>query len=294
MAVAVLNSTILCLPLIPGFLAGFRTPAATRQTIFALIPIAGFTAVWVLLSNEMNFLMRFQYAVLPIGLISCPRITAGLKEDWKLPSLSDLEPRKRRAVFLLAGVLAFGLLLTEQETFVDESYGHDSLYDLALILRDYSGKGYSVAITEAGLVPFYSGWTAVDAWGLNDRWIAHHSKISEAYLDKYKPQVIVFHAYFSPVVKPGPKHGLFYTKEWFDTVMTMKSYAEKRKYSLAACYGADPFDTIYLYVRSDFPDSKAIVERLRRLTSYSPDGEQEDFDFASLKARAVTARTAPR
>ena len=72
------------------------------------------------------------------------------------------------------------------------------LYDAALVLRDYQRRNYALATTEAGLLPLYSTWRAVDAWGLNDAWIAHHGGITEEYLDRYRPEVIVFHAYFSP------------------------------------------------------------------------------------------------
>ena len=40
-------------------------------------------------------------------------------------------------------------------------------------------------------------------------------------------------------------------------------YAERRGYILAAVYGETPYDTHYYYVRPDFPDAAAIVQRIR-------------------------------
>ena len=63
-----------------------------------------------------------------------------------------------------------------------------------------------MATTEAGLLPLYSTWSAVDAWGLNDAFIASNGGITEEYLDRYRPEVIVFHAYFSPETpQTGPR-----------------------------------------------------------------------------------------
>jgi hypothetical protein len=56
--------------------------------------------------------------------------------------------------------------------------------------------------TEAGLLPYYSGWTAVDTWGLNDQFIAHNGGLTVEYLDQYKPHIIMFHDYYSPLVPP--------------------------------------------------------------------------------------------
>ncbi|MEM8889577.1 MAG: hypothetical protein AAGD28_16500, partial [Bacteroidota bacterium] len=38
----------------------------SKRLRLAIIPILGFTTIWVLLSNEMNYMMRFQYPVLPL------------------------------------------------------------------------------------------------------------------------------------------------------------------------------------------------------------------------------------
>ncbi len=56
-----------------------------------------------------------------------------------------------------------------------------------------------MATSEAGLLPLYSQWNAIDTWGLNDEWIAHHGEITADYLDRYKPELIIFHAHFSPL-----------------------------------------------------------------------------------------------
>ena len=148
------------------------------------------------------------------------------------------------------------------------------LYDAALALGAFDRRDYTLATTEAGLLPLYSNWRAVDAWGLNDAWIARNGSITQEYLERYRPEVILFHAYFSPETPDtGPRIasrslGL----PWYRMVMTLKRYAEENDYILAAVYGRNAWDTHHYYVRRGFADSQAIVDRIRTL-AYAWDGE---------------------
>ena len=54
--------------------------------------------------------------------------------------------------------------------------------------------------------------------------------------------------------------------------MTLKGYAEKNGYLLAAAFGRNAADTHHYYVRPDFRDSQEIVGRIRALEYYW-DGE---------------------
>ena len=124
-----------------------------------------------------------------------------------------------------------------------------------------------MATTEAGLLPLYSGWTSVDAWGLNDAWIAHHGAITAEYLDRYKPELIIFHAYFSPIIPPRLTEKNL-AQDWFRMTIALKDYAESHHYILAAAFGDSPYETHYYYVRPDFSDSDRIVHALERCTIF--------------------------
>jgi len=128
---------------------------------------------------------------------------------------------------------------------------------VARMLRDYAAKGYTMAVSEAGLLPFYSRWRAIDTWGLNDPEIAHAGSITEERLAWERPHLIAFHAYFSPLVPPEVNN------TWDAMVLKLKDYAEKRGYVLAAVFGETPYDTQHYYVRPDFPDSAEIIRRIR-------------------------------
>ena len=139
---------------------------------------------------------------------------------------------------------------------------------MAQVLEPYSNRGYTMATSEAGLLPLYSQWNAIDTWGLNDEWIAHNGGITADYLDRYKPELIIFHAHFSPLDPPTtPDHYL--DPAWFAMTMTLKNYAESHHYILAAIFGVTPYDTHYYYVRPDFADSQTIVHLISKFRGYS-------------------------
>jgi hypothetical protein len=170
----------------------------------------------------------------------------------------------RRAAPAVALIAAAALALWQHRRFGHIEPQRMGLYDVATMLRPYADRGYTIATTEAGLLPLYSEWRAIDAWGLNDAWIAHHGGISEEYLDRYRPEVIALHAYFSPASPPdGPgaaERGL--GPRWFDMVATLQRYAVARGYRLAAVFGRNPTDTHYYYVRPDFPHGDTIADAI--------------------------------
>ncbi len=240
--------------LLAYLLATIRSIDTLREALFSLMPMAAFVGMWILLSNEMNFRMRLQYPVLPMLLISWPALARGVE----LPQEPTLPRCGRIAALVTRTALMLAVLLYAYSSFTHSSgTGRDGRYDVAIMLGKYESKGYTMAVSEAGLLPLYSNWRAIDTWGLNDQWIAHSGRITEAYLDRYKPEVIAFRADFSPLA--APQGG----SDFMAMCLTLKSYAEKHKYVLAAAFGTEPGRTHHYYVRPAFPDSAEIVQGIR-------------------------------
>ncbi len=247
------------------FVKGLRQCA-----LFALLPVLAFTALWILISDETNYVMRFRYPILPVLLVSWVPVGQGLLER-----VGGMRAVARRGALVWPTALAVttGLALYQHEAYGYVAPRRMGLYDAALALREYRRRNYALATTEAGLLPLYSTWRALDAWGLNDPIVARGG-LSPEYLDRYRPEVILFHAYFSPAV---PVDGERVEKRslgprWYQMVMTLKGYAEHNHYALAACFGRNAYDTHYYYVRPGFPESAEIARRLRALDYYW-DGE---------------------
>lgn len=266
------NMLRLSLPVVFAFILGFRSKETLKTTLVYMLPIVGFAAAFGLVSDEMNYGARFQYATVPLALMSWIPLVSGIKLDG-LHQLSV----KERGVYLVAGsALLVSLVyyswfqncfLALHQQSCDRPYERDGRLEMAQMLADYRGKGYVIATTEAGLLPYYSGWDAIDTWGLNDQFIAHNGSITMEYLDQYKPHIIMFHDYYSPLVPPKLTEANL-AQRWFSMTILLKTYAEENGYVLAAVFGDSPYDTHYYYVRPNFEDSKRLVEQISKFRDY--------------------------
>jgi arabinofuranosyltransferase len=275
---SLLNTLRLCLPFAIIALLGFRSRETTRQTLAYLIPVLGFACAFVLISDEMNYGARFQYALLPIVLMSWIPLVRGIGKSFGRDTtwLDQLPLRERSVYFLVFIALSASVIyyswyqncfLTSYQQTCARPYERDGRYDMGKLLAEYRGKGYRIATTEAGLVPYYSGWDAIDTWGLNDQFIAHNGGLTVEYLDKYKPHIIMFHDYYSPLVPPKLTDANL-AQRWFSMTIMMKDYAESHGYVLAAIFGDSPYDTHYYYVRPDFEDSARLIEQISTMKKY--------------------------
>jgi len=267
------------LPFVAVVLVGPFVRATRRMALLTLLPVVAFVCLFVLISDETNYVMRFRYPVLPAILL-------GWIPAWQ----GAFAPRFARWPRWLAAAGAaaaiVGLSLVQHQRFRHLEPRRMGLYDAALVLRDYSRYNYALVTTEAGLLPFYSTWRAVDAWGLNDSFVAHHGGITDEYLDRYRPEVIMFHAYFSPGT---PEAGARIENRslgpaWYRMVMTLKSYSERNRYVLAAVFGRNAYDTHYYYVRSGFARSREITDRIRALDYQWDGGPTLDLAAAAREA----------
>jgi arabinofuranosyltransferase len=275
--VSIFNTASLCLPFLPAFILGLFYRKTIRKAIGFFIPIAGFAAAFILLSNEMNTIARFQYVLLPITLMAWWPLVEGFQEQLKTLRWDVSERQTQAAVFLVTSLFGLGAMnYLYNATHV--TFFRDGKYDLALILAEYKDKGFTIATTEAGLLPLYSHWEALDVWGLNDKWIAHNGKLTEAYLKNFNPNIITYHSNFSPVAPPDPA---LRGDDWYEMVLTLQTYAEKNNYILAAVYGDSPNYVQYYFVRSDFPESAEIVRRIRTMEYYSDQSEATATNYAA-------------
>jgi arabinofuranosyltransferase len=258
---SIVQTLRLCVLLLPAYIYGIYSSKAFRFVIGFSIVIIGFASAFVLLSPEMNFGGRFQYVLLPLGLMSWWLLIADMKEKLNIPNWNEMNLQRRAAAILAFLVLSIGIFGYQFKKGPVVSM-RDGRYDVAVSLSDYAGRGFTIATSEAGLLPLYSRWRSLDTWGLNDIWLAHNGTITQEYLDSFKPTIIMFRASFSPLVCSDKGGG-----EWLKMVRTLKSYAEKKGYVLAAVFGDSPYETHYYYVRPDSPESQEIIRRIR-ITDY--------------------------
>ncbi|SON57837.1 hypothetical protein HDIA_4296 [Hartmannibacter diazotrophicus] len=255
-------SLSLGLPFIPIVLLSIRSRQTLLKGTAFVIPILGSTCMWSLLSNEMNFGARFQYPILALWVLSWFPLIRDIPSEFAIlcGRKCTFSIMQKTAALLFISFIIASFFKTQFYNSKGITYYKDGRYDIGVMLERYADRGYTIATTEAGLLPLYSKWRALDTWGLNDEWIAHSGKLTLSYLHEKRPDIIVWHSDFSPCHPPSTKSD---SDLWSDQVMTLKQYAEQNKFTLAAVFGTRPDDTHYYYVRSDLPESNQIGDSIR-------------------------------
>jgi hypothetical protein len=233
-----------------------------RKTLLLYAPIFLFAVAWILMSNAMNYCHRFQYILMPIMWVAWLPVVEGMRPGFSL-----------RGRWLTVGLpLGASVLLFHYLAYASQPRTlPDGKVDLGKALSRWEGKGYSMAITEAGNLPFFSRWRAVDAWGLNDAHIAHRGRVDAGYLDAYRPALLMIHDYWSPgaeKLRPDPA--------WAEMTDSLEEYADGRGYELVASWGRHSQSTLLYYLRKDLPD----FDTLCVLISNFPFYWTEDGDLA--------------
>lgn len=255
------NFLVFNLPMLPLWLGVLLLGVQRRLFIGMMLPVVGFASLFILLSSEMNLYGRFQYVTLPLSMMVTFATYIALRRQVAVIPLIGQEHTLRvlRATALVGGML----LLHRYTAFTLYAYPPrpDGRYEMARALARYAPKGYYMAVTEAGLLPFYSRWKAIDTWGLNDAWIAHNGMVSEAYLDRYKPALIMFHAHYTLLTPPRLQN------DWDKMVAILQRYAERHGYRLAAVYTDIPYgdSAHFYYVRPDLPETAELVRTIREV-----------------------------
>ncbi len=100
-------------PFLLAFVLGFRSGRTARLAAAFMIPLLGFAAAFVLISNETNFGGRFQYALWPLVLISWyPLVQRSAGGTGAFMALAGCRGRKARLGGCVAGLhVCVGALL---------------------------------------------------------------------------------------------------------------------------------------------------------------------------------------
>ncbi|WP_263381071.1 glycosyltransferase family 39 protein [Granulicella paludicola] len=275
---AAMNLITLLLPWLPLLPLGWLNPATRRLTNALLIVLIPFTLMWVLLSNANNHLSRFQYAIVPLVLMtlpvlfplewlaqlttpgapSAPTVSSSAKVGLQNPSPTNSFALKLAAVL---AIVASTLYVSRITDYTETAWG---MRTFAQRLAPLAPRGYTMAVTEAGALPLYSDWNTVDIIGLNDSYIAHHHHIDAAYLDRTHPELIMVHIdrsvpeqYLPNGFAQPPHPGAAYNAEFANL------YAVTHGYTLAAAWGADQCNLHLYWLRPGFPDYTTVLADIR-------------------------------
>lgn len=170
-----------------------------------------------------------------------------------LPRTFSIRRRNFQSFFLYAACLLFAQHVFHVTTH-NASFQYDHRVQIGKALKKFSDKRYTMVTTEAGWLPFYSEWKAIDPFGLYDVHIAHY-KLDAEYLNLISPALIMFHVYadeYKPVWVPNDPR-------WNEMTQTLYKYAANHDYVLAAIVGVH-HDCYWYYVKKKCPDAKEIIQ----------------------------------
>jgi len=266
-----------------------------RKALGLLTTVALFACLWVAISDEMNFAGRFQYAALMILVAGVPGLAHALWGSWQARDVERQGAELLRPVAVAMAVVALlglaaraldhaspgyrgtfsrsGIMGSIAFGLDSESYWSRSLqWEVARVLARFPPRGRVVATSEAGIVPLYSGWPALDAWGLNDETIAHQGVISSRRLAATKPAIVFIHAPTTPLAKyvnQGQEKFDPFLPGWTRMTNVVIRYCEGGDYVLAASLVGQTRTTASwsVYVRPGMPDTERLVREFRAMDS---------------------------
>ncbi len=262
-------------------IAALVAPSRRRELVGAVIPVVGFAVVWVLVSDAQNVGWRFQYPIVPLAVIA-----------FAAPSAAALTARfgsqvPRLGAVAIAVVASFGATIhwrsldgkqIGSEPMVVSLGGGGGTRAVAGLLSMFGGGSYTIATSEAGVLPFFSRWRTLDTWGLNDPDVARHG-IDEKRLDTERPHVLLVEAHDFPYLPEVDA-------DWSEMNRRVIRWARSRGYQLAAVFGPGRHFVHVYYVRPDFPESVLIASAIRNVR-YEYWGECKDWAPAIRSGRPL-------
>lgn len=165
----------------------------TRESLVKMSPIflavIGFLSLYLFITPIQGFLYRFQAPVLPAILLICLLSLNNSGLEFVGSNLSSKSVvQVLMIILLLSGLFVYPLFTapiamseTEKRTQGDRVVMGQALGSME--------NDYKMLVTEAGAIPYYSEWTAIDELGLNSERIAH-SGLDQKFLTDYEPDLI--------------------------------------------------------------------------------------------------------
>jgi arabinofuranosyltransferase len=228
-------------------------PDLRRRMLAPLVPLLVFCIAYLPFHQVQNVASRYQTAVLP---------ALALAAVYLLGEATKGMPTSYRRWFaiiptgvLIAAVFNMYHWTRRQDADVDRS----DRETIGKVLRSFADRNYVLVTSEAGYLPYYSGWIAIDAAGLCDDHIAHNGLTADYLLD-LRPTVIMFHG--SADVE-HMEWG-YWGGRWNRIVKTLYAYAKNQHYTLAAAVrmGGRRDDMNWYFVSQACPEHDALVSAI--------------------------------
>ncbi len=222
-----------------------RTPLPPRHRRNFFVYAIGLIGMGMVLFAPFVTLERMTLIVLLVALLAAMKL---IESNWRQGQHHQL------ALAAFTVTLAL-VVFNAQSAYRLANAFYPTVFDdrkaIGEALAPFAEKGYTIVATEAGWIPYFSRWRAIDPFGLNDEYVAHHG-LDFAYLDRQEPAIIMYHQ----VKNPHPPR-------WADMVQLLRDYAEARGYVLAAVVERKGPEDLHVYwVDPTNPDAEALIRAI--------------------------------
>ncbi len=163
-----------------------RAPAMLRPYGPAILGLAVAAGYLLTILPIQGYLHRFAAPLLPSLLLLASLLAAELYR-------SGYGPAAGRGVLIAAGVMLGLVALWPLRMWPQVSFetAIRSQTDRVLAGKALAGLEGRMFVTEAGALPYYSGWIATDHLGLNDEVIAQEGRLTRAHIEAFAPDMIM-------------------------------------------------------------------------------------------------------
>lgn len=225
-----------------GFRAVLRLQPEKRLTNAAPIvaSLLAFLPVWFFIDPIQGYLWRFQMPALPAVVV----LVLYLSPRWNpLRGTSTADGlRLVMALLLVAGLVVVPVTTLSEADRETEIRDPSDRIEAGKALSTVDGSP-TLFVSEAGAVPYYSEWYAVDWLGLNSEYIAHDG-LDREFLRKLDPDLVMVlvRAGEGSLTRRKPILAEYVADEAYEIVAAVEKSGPLEKYHL---YLADPESDSY-------------------------------------------------
>lgn len=250
--------------------AGLITKGTRRLSLsLGLVVLGSWTALWGLVSNEMNLAGRFQFPVVPVLAIVVPNVLMHSASEWgfggrlkKLCGGGQRLVKKSAVILLVMAVLGSTALVSRAQiaglTRIRIASFHEEVADALQTATTGFGR---IVTTEAGMIAWKTDLYVVDLWGLNNKQVTHQGLLRPNDIAGLSPDYLFSH----PVSTKFLDRGVSGTQEgsWGRMNANLFCFAQANGFEPVAIWGIDEKDLWVMHARRDAPGLELLRQLLR-------------------------------
>ena len=228
-----------------------------RRLVPALVAVGSLFVFYFFPVHMMNFAWRFLHPTLPFLFVLSASGLAALI-GWVESRAERLTVPRRLLVAALYLVVPVAFVLDappQLERIVGDLHKQRPAHVILgqkLAAFDRSPREHVVAMADAGALPYFSGWRAIDTFSLNDPNIAIHRNYDPQYVLSHKPDLLVLVSTSADQFKM--KWYLFPWEDGLYRAAEAQGYARVQRLTVGANYYlwllARPESAIAAYLRA--------------------------------------------